>query len=1778
MNKHRVTTANNNNNNINMIKKNIFHTSLPTVVNISNDDSPKDETDRFLNERGSSNILFDLPDPYNLEERDENELPFPGFVEKAFYCLRQTTPPRYQCLKLITWPWFERISMLVILLNCITLGMHQPCAHHTGIDPLKKCDTALCIWLQATDNFVFAFFTIEMCIKMTAMGIFGKGTYLAESWNRLDCVIVLTGVVELLIPGDSLSLSAIRTVRVLRPLRAINRIPSMRILVMLLLDTLPMLGNVFLLCFFTFFIFGVIGVQLWKGLLRNRCFLQLNTTIIDNYTLFDDFPSQSFYIPPDQDSFICSNPSSSGMTKCSEIPQYRRDNMTCELDFHSLNFSLTNKAINGCINWNQYYNLCAISNQNPFSGSISFDNIILAWLAIFQIITFENWVSIMYYIQDAHSFWNWMYFVCLIVIGSFFMMNLCLVVISAQFGVTKKRETERMLAEQRRFSLSTTSITINQQGSCWEEIIKYFQRLLKRAYKRFRIFWKNHRQKHGKVNQKHHRKVTRTKKVLTPNALSSSNVNMVSSTPLINQNHRPNCRYHQSQSLLVPTPLSKSIDRGTDTCDIRPDVIAPTSANNNSFIEKNRQKNEHLAFERQEQQIERNDTCDCYYQDEIVNISDNNREEEEEEEKSKCRQRCKICCCPCFTTIHKLISRFVASKYFDRIIFSAIIINTLSMAIEYHGQSQSLTNVLEYSNYVFVILFILEMLFKIIAEGCLNYIKNPFNVFDGGIIVISLIELYGTKTSGLSVLRTFRLLRVLKLVRFMPTLRRQLVVLLKTLDSVAAFLLLLLLFVFIFSILGMHLFGGEFCTLEAFNRTSREQIDMKCRCCACAEWNLLKNSTDLKDLTCIQDRANFDSFRFALLTVFQILTQEDWNEVLYNGMKKTSPWSALYFIALMIFGNYILLNLLVAIVVESYSNAKEDGTTNNNNNSTDRLDKADPFTTQAIVTGSIEIPENLNEPKNIKLSNDDKKNDRRPDTLAGTVHRTNSDPSFPSSSSSSTRYFIVHEGNLIEQKSNNITNTCLNSTVKRRSTIDNSSNSFNQNVLTNINQTPRRQEQNDRHTESNTSSTIQTTVGTQLPVDDQNNIQLDVSAEDDTQLELTTQKSGVIQSCLTRFCGQRIFECLKKRENYSLYLFSPSNRLRKVFQRLIVHKSFDYLILFFIILNCITFAMERPSISPISFERQFLNYSNYIFTAIFTIEMIIKVIANGLIFGSNTYLHTGWNVMDGFLVIISLVDLGTMHRRSITSPTESDTTSHILGMLRVFRLLRTLRALTVIHRAPGLKLVAQALLASLKQIGHIVIICCVVFVIFGILGVQLFKGKFYYCEGPLARNVTTRQQCEAMSDHQWQNQQYNFDHLGQALLTLFILSSKDGWVQIMYNGIDAVDVDMQPIRNYNEAKLIYFISFILSVSFFVLNMFVGVVIENFHNCRAQQELDEEVQNKAKRAKKLERKQRLMRELPYYAHYSSWRKCLHDLCINKYFDLIIAAIIGINVLTMSLEFYPMPSNLDKFLEYCNYVFTVIFLLEFIWKIIALGPSRYFKDKWNQLDSIIVLFSIVDLIMAKMLTGHILSINPTLIRVIRVLRIARVLKLLKMAKGIQALLDTVVQALPQVGNLGLLFLLLFFIFATLGVELFGKLECSEEQPCSGLSKHAHFKNFGIALLTLFRVATGDNWNGIMKDTLRPDNSPHGSKNHFMTIISPIYFIVFVLAAQFVLVNVVVAVLMKNLEDSNKMIADDVEMNEEIERQLELDVYDENYVEQSLIDVNGRHVKEKVTFTKL
>lgn len=128
----------------------------------------------------------------------------------------------------------------------------------------------------------------------------------------------------------------------------------------------------------------------------------------------------------------------------------------------------------------------------------------------------------------------------------------------------------------------------------------------------------------------------------------------------------------------------------------------------------------------------------------------------------------------------------------------------------------------------------------------------------------------------------------------------------------------------------------------------------------------------------------------------------------------------------------------------------------------------------------------------------------------------------------------------------------------------------------------------------------------------------------------------------------------------------------------------------------------------------------------------------------------------------------------------------------------------------------------------------------------------------------------------------------------------------MYNGIDAVDVDKQPNKNHSKAKAIYFIAFLLVISFFVLNMFVGVVVENFHKCRAEQEIEEETRKQKKRQIILEKQERLKNEPVYYANFPRWRRILHDICVNKYFDIAVVIVIGFNIITMSIEHYQMSS--------------------------------------------------------------------------------------------------------------------------------------------------------------------------------------------------------------------------------------------------------------------------------
>ncbi|NWI77165.1 CAC1I protein, partial [Dryoscopus gambensis] len=1730
--------------------------------------------------------------------------------------------------------WFECVSMMVILLNCVTLGMYQPCED-------MDCLSDRCKILQVFDDFIFIFFAMEMVLKMVALGIFGKKCYLGDTWNRLDFFIVMAGMVEYSLDLQNINLSAIRTVRVLRPLKAINRVPSMRILVNLLLDTLPMLGNVLLLCFFVFFIFGIIGVQLWAGLLRNRCFME------ENFTVQGDIVLPPYYQPEEDDEmpFICSLSGDNGIMGCHEIPPLKERGHECCLDkddYYYYNSVRQEFNISGmCVNWNQYYNVCRTGNANPHKGAINFDNIGYAWIVIFQVITLEGWVEIMYYVMDAHSFYNFIYFILLIIVGSFFMINLCLVVIATQFSETKQREHQLMQEQRARYLSSSTVASYMEPGDCYEEIFQYVCHILRKAKRRTLGLYNSVQSwRHGHVeepsgakpgvnrkSQRHYKltlAIDRGPVASTPDQQAKKGMKQgwpagnMDNPGLKSRDHKEIktlrlVKGYMSGIAGCYSSLGERRIRGYNKVQHRigPDGTAepvsiepPVATTSIAALEmmyqcliiltakKPRLCQQHNSLgcppqglvqpiaviatsdptncprcHRAEQEASRRlsvlDSAGSDQEDGGASEGEGEGSQEdqgasalEKEEEVEEAGRLKLCS-DMWREVRVKLRVIVDSKYFNRGIMIAILVNTISMGIEHHEQPEELTNILEISNVVFTSMFALEMILKLAAFGLFDYLRNPYNIFDSIIVIISIWEIIGQADGGLSVLRTFRLLRVLKLVRFMPALRRQLVVLMKTMDNVATFCMLLMLFIFIFSILGMHIFGCKFSL-----------------------------RTDTGDT--VPDRKNFDSLLWAIVTVFQILTQEDWNVVLYNGMASTSPWASLYFVALMTFGNYVLFNLLVAILVEGFqAEGDANRSYSDEDQSSSNMEEFDQF--QEVQEGS--------DPKLCAI----------PVTPNGHL-----DPSLPSSNPS------VAAGGVTNSSRNSLQLDQIRVAVgsRKSSVMSLGRMTYDQRSLSSSRSShygawsrsgawgSRRSSWNSlarghslKHKppsaehESLLSGDMHKAAdgepdGTGRAFHHRRTLSLDNKGSCDL-LELASVPSGhrvthrlgappgasehqdcngkmpsIVKEIFPKmnnhkeqgeddeeidyslcFRIRKMMEVYKPdwcelREDWSIYLFSPQNRFRLLCQTIIAHKLFDHVVLAFIFLNCITIALERPQIEHRSTERIFLTVSNYIFTAIFVAEMTLKVVSLGLYFGDQAYLRSSWNVLDGFLVFVSLID--------IVVSVASAGGAKILGVLRVLRLLRTLRPLRVISRAPGLKLVVETLISSLKPIGNIVLICCAFFIIFGILGVQLFKGKFYHCLGVDIRNITNRSDCVA-ANYKWVHHKYNFDNLGQALMSLFVLASKDGWVNIMYNGLDAVAVDQQPVTNNNPWMLLYFISFLLIVSFFVLNMFVGVVVENFHKCRQHQEAEEARRREEKRLRRLEKKRRKAQRLPYYATYCHIRLLIHSVCTSHYLDIFITFIICLNVVTMSLEHYNQPVSLETALKYCNYLFTTVFVFEAVLKLVAFGLRRFFKDRWNQLDLAIVLLSVMGITLEEIEINAALPINPTIIRIMRVLRIARVLKLLKMATGMRALLDTVVQALPQVGNLGLLFMLLFFIYAALGVELFGKLVCNDENPCEGMSRHATFENFGMAFLTLFQVSTGDNWNGIMKDTLRDCSHDDRSCLSNLQFISPLYFVSFVLTAQFVLINVVVAVLMKHLDDSNKEAQEDAEMDAELEMEI-------------------------------
>ncbi|XP_064131253.1 voltage-dependent L-type calcium channel subunit alpha-1D-like [Loxodonta africana] len=304
-----------------------------------------------------------------------------------------------------------------------------------------------------------------------------------------------------------------------------------------------------------------------------------------------------------------------------------------------------------------------------------------------------------------------------------------------------------------------------------------------------------------------------------------------------------------------------------------------------------------------------------------------------------------------------------------------------------------------------------------------------------------------------------------------------------------------------------------------------------------------------------------------------------------------------------------------------------------------------------------------------------------------------------------------------------------------------------------------------------------------------------------------------------------------------------------------------------------------------------------------------------------------------------------------------------------------------------LKHVVQCVFVAIRTIGNIMIVTTLLQFMFACIGVQLFKGKFYRCTDEAKSNP---EECRGLfilykdgevdnpvvRERIWQNSDFNFDNVLSAMMALFTVSTFEGWPaaavglagahwvsllsRLLYKAIDSNGENVGPIYNYRVEISIFFIIYIIIVAFFMMNIFVGFVIVTFQeqgekeykNC----ELDKNQRQCVEYALKARPLRRYIPKNPY--QYKFWY-----VVNSSPFEYMMFVLIMLNTLCLAMQHYEQSKMFNDAMDILNMVFTGVFTVEMVLKVIAFKPKGYFSDAWNTFDSLIVIGSIIDVALSE-----------------------------------------------------------------------------------------------------------------------------------------------------------------------------------------------------------------------
>uniref|UniRef100_A0A8B9I923 Sodium channel protein n=1 Tax=Anser brachyrhynchus TaxID=132585 RepID=A0A8B9I923_9AVES len=1456
----------------------------------------------------------------------------------ALYLLGPFHPIRRGAIKVM-------FIMITILTNCVFMTLSNPPA-----------------WSKIVEYTFTGIYTFESLIKILSRGFcIDDFTFLRDPWNWLDFMVISMAYITEFV--DLGNISALRTFRVLRALKTITVIPGLKTIVGALIQSVKKLSDVMILTVFCLSVFALIGLQLFMGNLRHKCvrWPPLNDTLLGDFGLDNDTLANATLYGNLTDS-IDSNFTSNNTF---DFEAYIND----EANFYFLEGALDallcgNSSDAGkCPEGYE----CMKAGRNPNYGYTSYDTFSWAFLALFRLMTQDFWENLFQLTLRAAGKTYMIFFVVVIFLGSFYLINLILAVVAMAYA--EQNDATMLEAQQKE----------EEFQQLMEQLKKHQEEQEKQVGGKGLFWWVHTWPTQGRAGE--------------------------------------------AQADVSFSFLPSELEEAHQKCPPWWYKFAHT------FL-----------------------------------IWD--------------------CCLP-WLKLKEFVKLVVMDPFVDLGITICIVLNTLFMAMEHYPMTEEFENVLTVGNLVFTGIFTAEMVLKLIALDPYEYFQQGWNIFDSIIVTLSLVELGLANVQGLSVLRSFRLLRVFKLAKSWPTLNMLIKIIGNSVGALGNLTLVLAIIVFIFAVVGMQLFGKSY---------------MECVC---------KISLD-----CTLPRWHMHDFFHSFLIVFRILCGE-WIETMWDCMEVAGQTMCLIvFMMVMVIGNLVVLNLFLALLLSSFSAdslaaSDDDGEMNNLQIAIGRITRGIDFVKSSVLMllrrlwkGKKVAPEEEQEPSkgdNSALNHVDTGQEPKSENMDGVTGK---------------EYLFMDE-------------------------LDHMNFINNPNLTV---QVPIASEESDLYEEE--TSTQSDTEDAKNPLSSDNASSLCSTVdykppppEEEAEAE-EAEDSSEPEECFTEACVKR-FPCL--------YVDITSERgkvwwnVRKTCFRIVEHDWFETFIVFMILLSSGALAFEDVYIEQRRVIRTILEYADKVFSYVFVIEMLLKWVA----YGFKVYFTNAWCWLDFLIVDVSIISL-TANWLGYSE----------LGAIKSLRTLRALRPLRALSRFEGMRVVVNALLGAIPSIMNVLLVCLIFWLIFSIMGVNLFAGKYYRCINTTSGElfeisvVNNKSDCMALlhtNEVRWVNVKVNFDNVGLGYLSLLQVATFKGWMDIMYAAVDSREIEEQPSYEINLYMYIYFVIFIIFGAFFTLNLFIGVIIDNFNQQKKKISKDifmTEEQKKYYNAMKKLGSKKPQKPIPRPSN--KFQGMVFDFVTKQVFDITIMILICLNMVTMMVETDDQSQLKTDILYKINLVFIVIFTGECVLKMFALR-YYYFTIGWNIFDFVVVILSIAGIVLSDIIEKYFVS--PTLFRVIRLARIGRVLRLIRGAKGIRTLLFALMMSLPALFNIGLLLFLVMFIYSIFGMSNFAYVKKE-----AGIDDIFNFETFGNSIICLFQITTSAGWDGLLSPILNsgpPDCDPElenpGSSvkgNCGNPSIGIFFFCSYIIISFLIVVNMYIAIILENFnvateESSEPLCEDDFEM---------------------------------------